>query len=81
MTTKAPGVLLIYPAPSSGRVEQFDIALYGIGRVSITRNSDVSRGGKIGANRPPSVNLLILQGERCSLNSDGSARRDSLSPR
>lgn len=36
---------------------------------------------KMGARRPPSAKLLIPRGGRRSINSDGSAKRDSLSPR
>jgi hypothetical protein len=35
--------------------------------------------GKMGAMRPPSAKPLIPQGEWQSINSDGGARRDSLS--
>ena len=62
-----------------------DIALFGVGRVSkpkvdFERKYD-NRPRKMGAERPPSAKLLIPQGVRRSLNSDGSARRDNMSLR
>jgi len=55
-----------------------DIALYSVDRV-VNTSSYVSRGGKMGARRPPSAKLLIPQGEWRSPNSDGGARRNNLS--
>jgi hypothetical protein len=62
-----------------------DNALYGVGRVSKPKvdleRKYANRPRKMGAERPPSAKLLILQGGRHSLNSNGSGRRDNMSLR
>jgi hypothetical protein len=62
-----------------------DIASYGVGRVSKPKvdleRKYANRPRKIGAQRPPSAKLLIPQGWRRPLNSDGGARRDNMSLR
>jgi hypothetical protein len=49
--------------------------------LNLILGTDATRLSKMGAKRPLSTKLLIPQGGYRSINSDGSARRDSLSQR
>jgi hypothetical protein len=78
-TTKAPSLLLnLTRRPLlSGRWKQLNTAFYGVGRFSnpnFIYEDNTYRLGKMGARRPPSAKLLILQGECGSINS--TAARD-----